>query len=164
MLRYVAMGVLIFAALYGTKVAGDRYRGRLGSLKEYGGLVRFMQEQMSSYRASVAEIGTRWQRDHGRSKLCESGFLTLWRQRSWQEAVRGCAAVLQLRQEDVRALVRFGEELGESGLEGQLDNCERCLRYLSTAAEQAEQTLDKDLKLARTLGIGAACLVAIVLI
>ena len=90
----------------------------------------------------------------------ENQDFLLW----WQNEVQKLSTTAALNKEDILLLMRFGEKLGVTDMQGQILNCELYIRLFSERLQGAKDSEYKNVRLYRVLGFSAGCTVTLVLL
>ena len=89
---------------------------------------------------------------------CEN--FTQW----WKNSVAKITANTALDTEDISLLLRFGETLGVTDTQGQMDNCDLYITLFSKRQKSAEKIENSNKRLYRVLGFSCGCTVTLVLL
>lgn len=81
---------------------------------------------------------------------------------------RSCVATLNfstaLNKEDRELLLRFGENLGVTDVEGQISNCELYITLFKKCFDNAKEIENKNVRLYRILGFSLGSLIALIVL
>lgn len=82
---------------------------------------------------------------------------------AWEKAVKESYSQLSLNKEDKAILITFGKMLGNSDLEGQVNNIKLVSSQLKLQEIKSEETRRKNEKMYRSLGVLSGLAIAIIL-
>lgn len=82
----------------------------------------------------------------------------------WEESVKSFIREAKLRTCDEEVLLRFGERLGVTDTEGQLNNCELYIGLLKELHISAKEEVENKSKLLRVMGFSSGALIALLIL
>ncbi len=84
--------------------------------------------------------------------------------KSWKKAVKAFVGINGFKNEDAALLISFGETLGGTDINSQIENCETYINLLSLKLEQLKKNSKSKEKIYNSMGILAAALIVILFI
>ena len=93
-------------------------------------------------------------------EVCDDLSFREW----WNKSVEKLTFTTALNKEDLSLLLRFGEKLGVTDVDGQISNCDLYIKLFSERLENAKESENKNVRLYRVLGFSAGCTVSLVLL
>lgn len=82
----------------------------------------------------------------------------------WNDSVKRLAPLAALNREDTKLMLRFGEMLGVTDIQGQLDNCDLYISLFSQRYKCAKDAECRCKRLYRVLGFSCGCVMALILL
>lgn len=82
----------------------------------------------------------------------------------WQEEVCKLSGTTALNKEDISLLMRFGDKLGVTDLQGQISNCDLYIRLFAERQRSAAESECRNVRLYRVLGFSTGCTVTLMLL
>lgn len=169
-IKLIGAAVLICStSLIGFSLAADCSK-RPKALRELQALLQMLENEIS-YLSNL--LGEAFNRIYERSNLdtallfkeaakyLETGGITA--DLAWERAVDENYSGLSLNKEDKAVLLTFGKMLGNSDLEGQLNNIKLISSQLKLQELKAEEMRQKNEKMYRSLGVLSGLAIAIIL-
>lgn len=156
-------------SLIGFSLAADCSK-RPRALRELQALMQMLENEMAYLSNLLSEAFIRIYRGtdsdtailfrEAADNLGENGTTAA---EAWEKAIEGNYAKLSLNKEDKAILMTFGKMLGNSDLEGQLNNIRLITSQLKLQELKAEEIKSKNEKMYRSLGVLSGLAIAIVL-
>lgn len=150
------LGIAAVLAARGVAV----FRERLLQLEGFVLLLRSIREQIACFRTPTREILAAFQNP----ALERAGFLAAAKRDGMAAALEESRERLYLDGEELGPLREFSAGLGGGYADEEVARCELCLARLTEAVARRREALPKAAKLYRTLVLGGALAVIIVLI
>ena len=154
-----SLAVLTMALILSLRAAGV-LRERLAQLEGFILLLRHIREQIAVFRTPTREILSGFQNE----ALRRAGFLAAAEERGFAAALYAVRDRLYLDECEEAALSEFAHGLGGGYTEEELARCDLCLGRLTAAAEERRAALPRLARLYRTLMVGGALAVIILLL
>jgi len=170
LVKLIGAAVLIGAtSIIGFSKAADCSR-RPRTLRELQALLQMLENEISYLSNLLTEAFTRIYENSGleaailfkaAAQNLEAGGVTA--DTAWERAVDDNAPRLSLNKEDKSILATFGKMLGNSDLEGQLNNIRLVTSQLRLQEIKSEEMKKKNEKMYRSLGILSGLAITIIL-
>lgn len=170
LIKIIGAAALICAtSLIGFSMAADCSK-RPRTLRELQALLQMLENEISYlsnllseafyriYEGSKSEAAVLFK---AAAENLESSGVTA--DQAWEDAVEDNFSKLSLNKEDKAVLVSFGKMLGNSDLEGQLNNIKLITSQLKLQELKAEEMKRKNEKMYRSLGVLSGLAIAILL-
>lgn len=120
-------------------------------------LIRHIKTRISCYRTPIPEIIS----DYESKELKECGFLDGF-DISWNDALSSCTEKLHIDDETKKLLTGFGDELGASAKDEQMNACDYYIERLGSHVEDMRTRLPQKQKLYRSCPILLGALAVII--
>jgi len=163
MIKYAGLIIIFLCAVYYGILLGERYKTHLQVIGEFITLIKFMKSRIEYFRTPFYEIFSIYA-EKEQSILKNIGFIKSARENCFNAAVKKYKKSLYLNDSEYNILCVFGKELGRSGSEDQINNCDFCISQLTHIYETAESSLKKEVKLASSLSISVGLMIVIILL
>lgn len=163
-LKYMGLIVIFCCAVYGGRLVSRTYKCHVQALEEFILLIKFIMNRIEYFRTPLLEIFDMYMENNCCGVLGSCGFLRELKKLGWNASLKKYWKKLCINEGEYHTLFRFGNELGVSGSEEQIKNCEYCLARLESEYKKAGASLNREIKLASALSIGIGLMIIIILI
>lgn len=132
-------------------------RAKLKESEAFLNLIRYIKTRISCYRTPIPEIIS----EYKSKELNECGFFEDF-DISWNEALSACFEKLHIDDETKKLLTDFGDELGASDKDEQINACDYYIERLGSHVENLKSELSQKQKLYRFCPILLGALAVII--
>lgn len=137
--------------------ASNRLSERLSFIEQYIQFLNFTETQIRYSSCSLSQIMSGFMQDRKIGNMLRSCVDEMNNGKvlyeAWNNAVNGAAQEYGLKKEDEAVIKSFGDELGNSDVDGQIMNCRLNRELMTTRLNNAREERQKKSKLYVLLGV-----------